>query len=72
MWYRFGQFILKQRVFFISLLILITGVMAYFASHVKMSYEFTKAIPADNPKYAIYQAFVKKFGIDGTTMVVGF
>jgi predicted RND superfamily exporter protein len=46
--------------------------MGYFAIQVKLSYEFTKAIPEDNPKFVIYQDFVKKFGVDGTTMVVGF
>jgi hypothetical protein len=46
--------------------------MGYFAIQVKLSYEFTKAIPEDNPKFVIYKEFVKKFGVDGTTMVVGF
>jgi predicted RND superfamily exporter protein len=46
--------------------------MGYFAAQVKLSYEFTKAIPDDNPKFVIYKDFVKKFGIDGATIVVGF
>jgi len=46
--------------------------MGYFAVQVKLSYEFTKAIPEDNPTFAIYKKFVHQFGVDGTTMVVGF
>ncbi len=72
MWYRLGQFIIKHKVACLVGMVLITVVMGYFASQIKLSYEFTKAIPADNPKFVIYQKFVKKFGVDGTTMVVGF
>ena len=46
--------------------------MGYFAIQIKLSYEFTKAIPEDNPKFIIYKNFVNKFGVDGTTVVVGF
>lgn len=45
--------------------------MGYLASRVEMSYEFTRAIPTDNIKYQQYQAFLKKFGSDGSTVVLG-
>lgn len=48
-----------------------TGVMGYYASKVKLSYEFTRAIPTDNPKYQDYVAFRKKFGDDGNLLVIG-
>ena len=38
--------------------------MGYFAAQVKLSYEFTKAIPEDNPKFVIYKNFIKKFADD--------
>ncbi len=72
MWYRLGQKIVKYKVTSLVVLTLATIVMGYFAAQVKLSYEFTKAIPEDNPKFIIYKDFVKKFGVDGTTMVVGF
>ena len=72
MWYRLGQFIVKYRKACLAFLTLATIIMGYFAIQVKLSYEFTKAIPEDNPKFVIYKNFVKKFGVDGTTMVVGF
>lgn len=45
--------------------------MGYFASKVKLSYEFTKAIPTDNPKYQDYLSFKEKFGDDGNMLVIG-
>jgi predicted RND superfamily exporter protein len=72
MWQKLGQYILKYKVASLLILGLLTMVMGYFALQVKLSYEFTKAIPEDNPKYVIYKNFVKKFGVDGTTVVIGF
>ena len=72
MWHKLAEFILKFKVYCLTSLLVITIVMGYFAAQVKLSYEFTKAIPDDNPKFVIYKDFVKKFGIDGATIVVGF
>ena len=71
-WLQLGKNIVKYKVAALLFLALSTLFMGYFAIQVKLSYEFTKAIPEDNPKFVIYQDFVKKFGVDGTTMVVGF
>lgn len=72
MWHQLAKFILRYKVYCLAFLLGITIVMGYFASQVKLSYEFTKAIPDDNPKFVVYKDFVKKFGIDGTTIVIGF
>jgi predicted RND superfamily exporter protein len=72
MWYRLGQKILQYRRTSLLVLTAITIFMGYFAAQVKLSYEFTKAIPEDNPTFSIYKKFVHQFGVDGTTMVVGF
>ncbi len=72
MWYRLGQKIVKYKVASLVILIALTLVMGYFAAQVKLSYEFTKAIPEDNQKFVVYKNFVNKFGVDGTTMVIGF
>ena len=71
MWYRLGQFILKNRVGALLLLLVLTCIMGYYAVQVKLSYDFTRAVPTDNPKMLDYQAFLKKFGADGNTMVIG-
>ena len=72
MWYRLGQKILQYRRTSLIVLTAITIFMGYFAAQVKLSYEFTKAIPEDNPTFSIYKKFVHQFGVDGTTMIVGF
>ena len=45
--------------------------MGYYASKIKLSYDFTKAVPTDNPKFLDFKAFTKRFGADGNTMVIG-
>ena len=72
MWYRLGQNILKYKKTYLFFILLSTVVMGYYAAQVKLSYEYTKAIPSDNAKFIVYNDFVKKYGVDGTTVVVGF
>jgi len=72
MWYRLGQKIVKYKVASLFILTVATLVMGYFAAQIKLSYEFTKAIPEDNEKFVVYKRFVQQFGVDGTTMVIGF
>ena len=71
MWKRLGIFVLKYRLPLLLLLTFITAVMGFFASKVKLSYEFAKAIPTNNIKYKEYKAFRDKFGDDGNVLVVG-
>jgi predicted RND superfamily exporter protein len=72
MWTRLGRWVLKYRSVLLIALAIITVVMGWFAAQVKLSYEFAKAIPSDNPKYKDYQQFRKVFGDDGNLMVIGF
>jgi len=71
MWHKIAAFIIKFRVALLVSLIVSTGIMGYFAAQVKLSYEFTSAVPTDNAKYIEYQNFRKQFGEDGNLMWVG-
>ncbi len=71
MWQRLGRFVINNRLVLLVLLLITTGIMGYFASKVKLSYEFSKAIPTDNPRYQEYQEFKKIFGDDGNLLVIG-
>lgn len=71
MWQRLGSFVIKNRLVLLVILFALSGVMGYYASKVKLSYEFARAIPADNQKYLDYKAFRERFGDDGNTMVIG-
>ena len=70
MWQRLGSSVIKYRLVLLIALFAVTGIMGYFANKVKLSYEFGKAIPTDNPKYKDYVAFRKKFGDDGNVLVI--
>ena len=71
MWLRLGKFVLKFRGPLLILLLLVSILMGFFASKVKLSYEFSKAIPTNNAKYQEYVGFKEKFGDDGNMLVVG-
>ena len=71
MWESIARLVLKFRLFWLIVLLSITGFMAYRASRVKLSYDFNSAIPTDNPKYKAYQEFRKKFGEDGNVLGIG-
>ena len=71
MWFQTGKFVLRYRLPLLLFLLGVTGVMAYYASKVKMSYEFSKAIPTNNEKYIENQQFIKQFGQSGNTLVLG-
>lgn len=71
MWAKLGRFILKHRLVLLLFIIAATGFMGWHASKVELSYEFTRAIPIDNPKYQVYQSFRQRFGEDGNLLVIG-
>ena len=71
MWRSLGQFILKYRFLLLALLAVPTAFMTYWGSKMQISYDFSRAIPTDNPKYLAYQDFRKKFGEDGNLLVIG-
>ena len=71
MWRSLAKFVIKNRFVLLAVLFISTAFMGYEASKVKLSYEFSKAIPTDNPKYIDYTAFKNKFGDDGNLLVVG-
>lgn len=71
MWRSLANLVIKNRILFLVLLFISTAIMGYFASKVKLSYEFTRAIPTDNPKYLAYKAFRNQFGDDGNLLVIG-
>jgi len=70
MWESIARLVLRYRVFWLILLLSVTAFMAFHASNVQLSYDFTRTIPTDNPKYKEYQEFRKRFGDDGNMLFV--
>ena len=71
MWLKLGKGVLRYRIVLLILLAAGTAFMGYRASKVQLSYEFTRAIPTNNPRYQDYQDFRATFGEDGNMMVIG-
>jgi uncharacterized protein len=70
MWERIARLVLKFRLHLLLILLAATAFMGYHASKVQLSYDFSRAIPTNNPKFVAYQDFKKKFGEDGNLMVM--
>jgi len=71
MWHNIAAFIIKFRIALLILLLGSTCFMGYYAAQVKISYEFTSAVPTDNARYIENLNFRKQFGDDGNLMVIG-
>jgi len=72
MWKYFSAILLRNRVIFTVVVMLLTVFMGYEASKMELSYEFAKILPDNDSTFMQYQAFKKKFGEDGNVMVMGF
>lgn len=72
MWKFLANKILRNRIAFIVILLLLTVFMAYKALNIKLSYEFIRVLPATDPAHVEYENFKQKFGEDGSVMVIGF
>lgn len=72
MWKFTASLILKNKIAFIILLLLVTSFMIYKTSQIKLSYDFARVLPIDDPTYEDYVAFKQRFGEDGNVMVIGF
>ena len=71
MWQKIGEAVLRYRLALLLSVTVITGVMAYYAAQVKMSYDFGRAIPTDHPEFQTYLSFKQTFGEDGNILAVG-
>jgi predicted RND superfamily exporter protein len=72
MLYRAARIILRYRIITLIVLVTLTGVMVFFTSKVKLSYEAARILPPKDSTYHQYLKFKEKFGEDGTVMVIGF
>ncbi|HVB03452.1 MAG TPA: MMPL family transporter [Chitinophagaceae bacterium] len=70
-WQRLAGIVLKFRLALIIGLLGLTAWMGYYARQVKLSYDFVKAIPVNDPQFKVYQVFRKQFGEDGNLLVIG-
>lgn len=72
MWDRIATAILKNRNFFVVLILAFAGAAGWFATKAEMAYDMQKLVPQDDSEYKAYMAFKKTFGEDGNKVVIGF
>ena len=58
----FSNFILRFRIFFISLIFLLTLYMAYQGQFVRYNYNFSQTVPDSDEDMIFYKNFKKIFG----------
>src|ERR1700741_1354339 len=71
MWKYFSGLLLRNKLAFTSVILLVTVFMAYKTSRIELSYEFAKILPDNDPTFIEYQNFKHQFGEDGNLMVIG-
>lgn len=71
MWVYIARLILKNRVFWLSLIGVITILMGYEASKVEMSYKYSALLPRNDSVYIQNAEFEKIFGDKDNMMVLG-
>lgn len=71
MWASIARFILRNRFAIVIVLGLITVVMGYYGQQAEISYEAPKLLPDHDTTAIEYRDFKKRFGQDGSVMVIG-
>lgn len=72
MWKYFSRILLRNKITFTTVVLLITAFMGYKTSQVELSYDFAQILPDTDSTFIEYQNFKKHFGEDGNVMVMGF
>jgi len=70
MWFKLSQIILRNRIIILSLLFIVTVIMAFFAfTSLKLDNKYGNMLPKESPSQSSYLKFKKMFGEDGGTLV---
>jgi len=66
-----AHLILNHRIKFLVIIFAITGLMAWQATKIQLSYDFVRPLPMTDPAMVTYEKFKSLFGEDGTVLVIG-
>lgn len=70
-WHSLSLTILKNRLYFLVGVAILTLFMIFMAFRVQVSSELPKILPKTDSRFQLYESFKKRFGEDGSVMVVG-
>lgn len=72
MWQKIGNVILRNRLFILAIIAILTVFFGYFAvTGLKIDNKYGNTLPKDSPTQLEYQQFKSQFGEDGSTLVIG-
>jgi uncharacterized protein len=71
MWLKVSRIILRNKIYLLTILALITVFFGYHALKVEMSYEYISLLPKKDPAFNDYQQFVEIFGEEGNIIIIG-
>jgi hypothetical protein len=71
MWKILVRLMLRNRPGILIAIGILTALMAWVGSGVKLSYDNSRMLPSDDPTLVDYDAFKKRFGEDGSIFVIG-
>ncbi|MFM6948209.1 MAG: efflux RND transporter permease subunit [Aquirufa sp.] len=70
-WNWISQSILKYKVAILIIVLTISIGLGFIASKIQLSYELAKILPKTDERFQLYESFKKKYGEDGSIMVIG-
>ena len=70
-WHKLSVAILKNRPYFLALVAFLAIFMGYMATKTQVSSELPKILPQSDSRFQLYESFKKRFGEDGSVMVLG-
>ncbi len=70
MWQFLVRLILRNRLFILIVIGLLTILMGFLGSKIKMSYEMARMLPSSDPINVEYENFKKQFGLDGNVIFI--
>jgi len=70
-WDWVSQSIIKFKVVILIVVLTISIALGFIASKIQLSYELAKILPKTDERFQLYESFKKKYGEDGSIMVIG-
>ena len=72
MWQQVSSFLIRNRLYVIGVVLILSAFFGYQATRVELSYDFPQIVPMSDPDYTFYRNIQKEFGEDGNLIIIGF
>jgi predicted RND superfamily exporter protein len=71
MWNSLGRFAIRNRLWLLIGIGIVTLFFGYYATRVQLTYDFAKVVPQNDTDFVDYIKFKQMFGEDGNILVIG-